>query len=117
MNSDGSQAFQLTKGMTGIGGKSSWSPDGRLIAFFAGASLKRQIYIMDANGGNLHSITRQGNNLAPSFSPDGQWIAFTSYDYPDVKDHPMIYIIRINGNNREPLTGNTLFDWEPYWGK
>ena len=57
------------------------------------------------------------NNLAPSFSPDGNWITFMSY-----RDHPQqalgceIYIMRVDGSDVRRLTDNDICDWQPRWG-
>jgi TolB protein len=49
----------------------SFSPDGRRIAFArtlgTGAG-RTQIFVMDADGGNLRQVTSQGNNWAPAWS-------------------------------------------------
>jgi len=43
-------------------------------------------------------VTEGGNNLAPDFSPDGQWIAFTSYrDRYGEHNGCEIYILRLDG--------------------
>ncbi len=45
-------------------------------------------------------------------SPDGFWLVFESW--PDGKNHD-IYIMNINGSNRERLTTDPGFDYSPAW--
>ncbi len=55
------------------------SPDGRRLVFQAVGRL----WIMDLPGGTPHRLTPDGFapfEYAPAWSPDGQWIAFTSFD-------------------------------------
>ena len=50
----------------------SYSPDGQKIAYasktFSGGRSSTQIWVMDVNGSNERQLTRDGNNLAPSWS-------------------------------------------------
>jgi TolB protein len=50
----------------------SFSPDGKRIVFTtkraAGRENRTQIYTMDAGGGNLRQVTREGNNFGPAWS-------------------------------------------------
>lgn len=50
----------------------SFSPDGKRIVFTSkratGRENRTQIYIMDADGGNLRQVTREGNNFGPAWS-------------------------------------------------
>lgn len=49
----------------------SFSPDGRRIAFartLGNGPGRTQIFVMDADGGNLRQVTSQGNNWAPAWS-------------------------------------------------
>jgi dipeptidyl aminopeptidase/acylaminoacyl peptidase len=63
-----------------IGG-STWSPDGKSIAFVSNMSGRNNLWIVASNGGYPVQLTvsdqRQG---APAWSPDGKWIAYES-DY------------------------------------
>lgn len=53
----------------------SWSPDGARLAFHADADGKRDVWIMDADGGNRRQLTSGTvNNYLPSFTSDGKII-------------------------------------------
>jgi len=97
-------------------GRSDWSVSG-LIAFYAGTAWQRNIFTMNSNGSGIAQITDGGNSQAPSFSPDGNWIAFTAY-FDNMNDaHGCeIYIMRTDGSDRRRLTYNNYCDWQPRWG-
>ncbi len=116
VNADGSNARQVTD-LIGIRGRNDWSTDGITLSTYIGSAWDRDIYTFDLNGQNVRQLTDGDGNLAPSFSPDGQWITFMSY-----RDHPLqdlgceIYIMRVDGSDPRRLTDNDICDWQPRWG-
>ena len=113
MNPDGSGQRQITDVEDG-GGRNSLSPDGRTLAFYAGKREdgSRNIYLVNVDGTNLRQLTTEGDNLAPSFSPEGGWIVFASARDGDND----IYLMRPDGSNVVNLTNNTRSDFQPRWG-
>jgi Tol biopolymer transport system component len=77
-STEGDHPVQLTN----IGrhsGTPRWSPDGRWIAFDARVEDHAHIYVVDAEGRNLHPITHgDTDNVVPSWSRDGRFIYFAS---------------------------------------
>jgi Tol biopolymer transport system component len=73
---------------------------------------------MNADGSNTDVLTPTGgNSQGPSISPDGQWVAFTSYYDNYGEDHGCeIYIIRVDGTDVRRLTNNDYCDYQPRWG-
>ena len=116
MNSDGSDVRQITN-IDGLRGRNDWSSDGATLATYQGEGWDREIILLNSEGTNIHQITNGGTNLAPSFSPDGNWITFTSYmdNYKD-ENGCEIYIMRTDGSDIRRLTDNNYCDWQPRWG-
>jgi TolB protein len=116
MDASGGNLRQISR-LEGIRGRNDWSPDGDWIATYAGPSWEHEIYLIDPDGENSLRITEGGNNLAPSFSPDGSWITFTSYrdQYRD-ENGCEIYVMRLDGSDITRLTENDTCDWQPRWG-
>jgi TolB protein len=102
-----------------VGGRADWSPDGKWIVTYAGDPGNREIYIMTADGLNARVLSPTGgNSREPSFSPDGQWVAFTAY-YDHLGDETgcEIYIMRVDGTDLRRVTNNDYCDSQPRWGK
>ncbi|WP_395739243.1 hypothetical protein [Prosthecobacter sp.] len=63
------------------------------IVFVSDVTGKRQIYVCDAEGGEVHQVTHDKHAaVAPSLSPDSSMIAFTSYR----SGFPIIRLLDLN---------------------
>lgn len=85
-----------------------------------GGSFMHEIYVMTVGGSNLHQISDPGKNAqGESFSPDGEWIAYSAYT--DVANRNTasceIYIMRVDGSDVRRLTENQYCDYQPRWGQ
>jgi Tol biopolymer transport system component len=99
----------------------SWSPDGQSIAFSCYQGTRYNPYplndnfdicVMNTDGENLQNLTSTPTCEAdPSWSPDGQSIAFSRY-----QGNWDIYIMDSDGNNQRNLTNSPEDDGEdPSW--
>jgi Tol biopolymer transport system component len=86
----------------------SWSPDGSQIAFVSNRDDGQFLYLMDADGSNLHLLSQQNGSEWPDWSPDGEMITFTS--------DADIYIIPADGSTPAVnLTNSPKKDSQPVW--
>ena len=109
--------LQRLSDLPAIRGRSDWSAQD-LITTYSGEAWKREIYVMAADGSNARKVSPAGgNSQGPSFSPDGQWIAFTAYfDRFDDIHGCEIYVMRTDGSDLRRLTDNDYCDYQPRWG-
>jgi TolB protein len=104
-----------------------WSPDGRRLAVasyrdrlgrtcFHECSLNSEIYVVDADGGHLRRLTTSvANEASPTWSPDGERIAFVS-DRSGRNDHELeLYVVDARGGDPRRLTHNDVWDLDPDW--
>lgn len=129
---DGSDVRQLTD-QPGYDGGAFYSWDGASIVFRAsrpqGDALRSyrqllrqnlvrpsamELFVMDADGGNLTQITSNGAaNFAPFWHPDGQHIIFSS-NLEDPRGRNFdLYLIRRDGTGLRRVTYNGSFDGFP----
>jgi Tol biopolymer transport system component len=107
---DGSD-YQVTYGTPHPNGRNTWSPDGGTLAFYSEEE-PNQIYSVSIDGTHLTRLTQSGTNLAPCFSPDGNWIVFASYMDGELD----LYIMRNDGSEVTQITNNPYSDFQPRWG-
>jgi TolB protein len=116
VNLDGSGLSRISN-LPAVRGRNDWSSQG-LITTYSGEPGKRELFLMNADGSQVHQVSPGGgNSQGPSFSPDGRWIAFTAYfDHPNDINGCEIYIIRVDGTDLRRLTDNDYCDYQPRWG-
>lgn len=117
MNRDGTNKTDISIHGTGAWGYPEWSPDGKLIAhvrYVPEGTQMPEIFVMGPDGSNPTRLTNdQYYDVAPSWSPDGRKIAFSSTFRPDSKDQ--IWIMDSSGHNQFQLTrcGGIRPSWSP----
>ncbi len=99
----------------------TWSPDFTTIAFRAVQNITIDLYATNIGDHQFRQITGTGrNNHSPAFSPDGQWLAFTT----ERDGNPEIYVTgtaciytasRCNDSESKRLTNNTFTDDQAAW--
>lgn len=105
MSADGSDdRLILEVGHAQLFSSLAWSPDGRRLAFASdhewqpgnlepGSPEHQQLYVVWPDGWGLRRLMESaGRDFEPSWSPDGEWIAFTSNRDGDEE----IFVIRID---------------------
>lgn len=91
----------------------AWSPDGRRLAIALARDGLTQVYLINAEGGDLKQLTTAGGsgaiNTEPCFSPDGQFIYFTS----DRGGGPQIYRMNVDGSDVRRITTAGSYNISP----
>lgn len=96
-----------------------WSPDGEKILFTKDTGDSTEIAVVnpDGTGETPLTSTKDLEERAGSWSPDGEMIAFQTFDIDDNFDTD-IEVMDADGSNRQNLTNDTAFgqfdpDWSP----
>lgn len=114
MDSSGENITNLTQTPEIVEMYAGWSPDGGQIVFDREVGEDESaIFIMEADGQNPQRLTFEPVlNYAPSWSPDGNKIAFLSYRNGTHR----IYTMDTNGQNVQQITHHGReFDGPPAW--
>jgi Tol biopolymer transport system component/polyisoprenoid-binding protein YceI len=111
---------QLTEGSFTATLWPTWSPDGSRLAFAQGEGDSSSIWVMNANGKNRRALTEDDlveettftPDEFPTWSPDGERIAYTSF-LPDGNDD--IFVMNADGSSPTRLTSGPEYDADPDW--
>ena len=119
--------FTNTATSDGLNDWPAWSPNGHLIAYASEVAGSWDVWVMNADGSSKRRITSAGSNdTAPTWSPEGQWLAFAGGPrYVDpVEPNPGMFKIRSSkpyGTLRLTHPGANIYsdinqqDWAPAW--
>lgn len=121
MNTDGTHLVQLTQSLEAAASRDepAWSPDGARIAYRSNEGGDLDVWIMNADGTNAHTLTEAGTyNGEPVWSPDGTKIAFDSdQGRPDRSIGLNIWVMNADGSDPIRLTdtdaGDIVTSWSP----
>ncbi len=92
--------------------------EGAEIAFASDRTGVMQIWLMDSTGNEQRQLTNMpAGACQPSWSPDGENVAFISPCEGKSLYHEkaMIYIVNVDGTNLQPLPVTQLGDFDPAW--
>jgi len=101
--------------MTRAVGDTSWSPDGRTIAFISNMSGRNNAWLVPADGGWPTQLTvSDQRQSSPAWSPDGKWIAYQSdYDGDEQWD---IFLVSLKTGQVVNLTNTReIAEQSPVW--
>ena len=96
----------------------TWNPKtGAQLAWVSGRTGLPQIYIMDTDGTNVQRVTDQGYAVSPSWSPNGQFLAFSWIRHygPGAPGNQDIYVMDIASKQFVQLTHDTGRNDFPSW--
>jgi TolB protein len=95
-----------------------WNPktNGQ-IAWVSGRSHLPQIFVMDADGSNVQQLTTEGYAVSPSWSPNGQLLAFSWIRHygPGAPGGQDIYIMNVATREFVQLTHDSGRNDFPFW--
>lgn len=127
-NLDGSDLRRLTAAVGVESFAPSWSPDGKQIAFLRRSAHSQSeedgLWVIDADGSNLRQLAKAAflvsGSDAPSWSPDGKWLAFLQGEEDGGEDlvSPQVWVVAVASGGlpvqlSQGGTTNFLVSWSP----
>ena len=116
MNADGSGSTQLTPD-----GDCNWAPnwshDNSKLFFASTRDGSFDIYTIRPDGTDPRRVTshEEENDAFPQLSPDGTKIAFTSWNLALDSASAEVWVMDVDGTDRQQLTSNQSEDSYPVW--
>ena len=108
MNVDGSGEHKLVETVSSSH-HPDWSPDGTKITFDSESNLQGNVYVVNADGSDLHLLIEDG--YWADWSPDGTRIVFASKRDGNVE----LYLADADGKNQHRLTRTSWLEYFPDW--
>jgi len=101
--------------MTRAVGGTTWSPDGKTIAFISNMSGRNNLWLVAADGGWPTQLTISDQRQAhPTWSPDGKWIAYQS-DYDGDEQWDIFLVSPKNGQVVNVTNTREIAELSPTW--
>ncbi len=90
-----------------------WSQSRNELLMVSRQSGNQEIYRLNPEDSTMLNLTNHpGEDFQPAWSPDGQWVAFTS---DRNRRNYEIYVVDRNGENMRNITRSISEDWNPVW--
>ncbi|HEX4603857.1 MAG TPA: S9 family peptidase, partial [Candidatus Angelobacter sp.] len=96
---------------------SSWSPDGKQVAFISNMSGRRNLWLVSAQSGWPTQLTVSNERqISPSWSPKGRWIVYAS-DHDGNEQYDLFLVSTTNGQvvnlTNSPAVSEEIPVWSP----
>jgi Tol biopolymer transport system component/DNA-binding winged helix-turn-helix (wHTH) protein len=89
-----------------------FSPDGKRIVFVSTIRGQSDVWVSDADGGNVVEVSKEQDGSNPHWAPDSRKIA---YDASYANGDPEIYVVDIDERTPRKLATNVLRKSHPSW--
>ncbi|MGD0212472.1 MAG: S9 family peptidase [Terriglobales bacterium] len=101
--------------MTRQVGGSTWSPDGKTVAFISNLSGRNNLWLVPSEGGWPTQLTVSNERqTSPTWSPDGKWIAYMS-DYDGDEQWDIFLVSPKTGQVKNLTNTREIAEESPAW--